>query len=296
MTVPWPSVRPRSERQGRKVGRGPPNTVGETVNTPHRTELLAAILPLREQLNRHPVYAAVTCIEELRLFMEHHVFGVWDFMSLLKALQGVLAPCDQPWRPVGDPTLRRFVNSIVLEEESDLGLPDAAGNPTYASHFELYALAMTEVGANSHIPRKLASAAAQRGYSTVVADLGHEIPRPARLFMDQTFAFIATGKPHVIAAAFALGREHIIPSMFRALLQNMAIDSSMAPVFHYYLERHIHLDEDHHGPLSLLMLDSLCAGDPVRIAEAHDAAIQAVSSRIRFWDGVLATLRERLDS
>ncbi|MEO5327022.1 MAG: DUF3050 domain-containing protein [Magnetococcus sp. THC-1_WYH] len=263
------------------------------MNTPHRTELLAAILPLREQLNRHPVYAAVTRMEDLRSFMEHHVFGVWDFMSLLKALQGVIAPCGQPWRPVGDPSLRRFVNSIVLEEESDLGLPDAAGNPTYASHFELYALAMAEVGADSHIPRKLASAAADQGYPAAISDLGHEVPHPARRFMDQTFAFIATRKPHVIAAAFALGREHIIPSMFRALLKSMAIDSSKAPVFHYYLERHIHLDEDHHGPLSLEMLDSLCAGDPVRLVEARDAAIQAVKSRIMFWDGVLATLRER---
>ncbi|MBF0147441.1 MAG: DUF3050 domain-containing protein [Magnetococcales bacterium] len=248
------------------------------------------ILPLREQLNHHPVYAAVSRVEDLRLFMEHHIFGVWDFMSLLKMLQEVIAPSHHPWTPRGDPTLRRFVNNIVLEEESDLGLPDHDGNPTYASHFELYALAMDEVGADSRVARELAAAAARWGYVKGRQGLEAQIPRAARMFMDQTFAFIATGKPHVVAAAFALGREHIIPSMFRAFLANSQIEPGQAPVFHYYLERHIHLDEDHHGPLSLRLLETLCEGDPDKIDEAQEAARLAISSRLQFWDGVLAAL------
>ena len=45
---------------------------------------------LRQDLNRlvnHPVYGRVQDPEALSLFMSSHVFAVWDFMSLLKALQ-----------------------------------------------------------------------------------------------------------------------------------------------------------------------------------------------------------------
>jgi ferredoxin len=46
----------------------------------------------------------------------------------------------------------------------------------------------------------------------------------------------------------------------------MAVTEAQAPVFHYYLKRHIHLDEDFHAPLSLRLLAALCGGDPVKIA------------------------------
>jgi hypothetical protein len=117
------------------------------------------------------------------------------------------------------------------------------------------------------------------------------VPEPARKFMTTTFGFIASGKPHVIAAAFALGREHIIPQMFQALLDTMNITKDQAAVFHYYLERHIHLDGDLHGPMSLRMLEILCDNDPVKIAEAEAAAIKAVRARIDFWDGVLLAIK-----
>ena len=39
-----------------------------------------------------------------------------------------------PWRPRGDAQLRRFVNEIVLEEETDL-MEDGV---SYGSHLELY--------------------------------------------------------------------------------------------------------------------------------------------------------------
>ncbi len=254
------------------------------------TVSLQAILPLREQLDQHPVYAAVQSLKELQRFMSRHIFSVWDFMSLLKYLQGTLAPVTQPWAPSGDPTVRRFINDIVLEEESDLGLPDAEGNTTYASHFELYGQAMEEVGASSKHAMAFARDAANEGLSTALKDHDTALPEAAKRFMQQTFAFIDTGKPHVVAAAFALGREHIIPPMFRSLLKEMAITKEQAPAFHYYLERHIHLDEDHHGPLSMRMLNLLCAGDQQRIEEAEATACKALQARIEFWDGVLTAL------
>ncbi|HAT49665.1 MAG: DUF3050 domain-containing protein [Nitrospirae bacterium] len=252
---------------------------------------LDRIALLRRQLDDHPVYSAVKSIEDLRVFMSHHIFSVWDFMSLLKFLQRELAPTEIPWAPRGNTSVRRFINHIVLEEETDLGLPDEAGEPRYASHFELYAAAMEEVGATSLVAQQFARKAAEKGFHDALLASAHDIPQPAQNFMKQTFAFIASGKPHVVAAAFALGREHIIPPMFRALIRKMSISPAEAPAFHYYLERHIHLDEDHHGPLSLLMLNSLCAADPSFFEEAETAAKQAIQARIQFWDGVLESLQ-----
>lgn len=244
------------------------------------------IAPAREQLSHHPVYEAVASVDDLRIFMQHHVYSVWDFMSLCKSLQNELAPIQIPWAPKGDPVVRRFINEIVLEEETDQGIPGQG--PGFLSHYELYRAAMREIGADADTVHGFVEIAAQDGIETALgADL---IPAPSRTFSTQTFDFIKTGKPHVIAAAFALGREHIIPAMFRAFLDKMAITKEDAPAFHYYLERHIHLDEDFHAPLSLRMLDAFIDNDPTKAREAEDAALLAIEVRTQFWDGVCGAL------
>lgn len=223
--------------------------------------------------------------------MEHHVYSVWDFMSLAKSLQQAVAPADFPWIPRGNSSVRRFINAIMLEEESDEGMPCADGSPTYASHFELYCQAMREVNADPSTVLTFLDAVRCKGVHAALDE--NPIPQPARQFVRTTFGFIETGKPHVVAAAFAMGRENIIPGMFRALLKELGVTSADAPAFHYYLERHIYLDQDFHGPFSLLMLNALCAGDPVRIKEAEEAAVQAVEARLTFWDGVTEAIAPR---
>ncbi|WP_087456745.1 DUF3050 domain-containing protein [Tumebacillus avium] len=52
---------------------------------------------VRDELLLHPVYKKLTSAEHVRLFMEHHVFAVWDFMRLLKRLQRELTVTDVPW-------------------------------------------------------------------------------------------------------------------------------------------------------------------------------------------------------
>lgn len=250
---------------------------------------LQRVKDLRKELAAHPVYASVKDRDDLALFMAHHVYSVWDFMSLVKYLQNEIAPARTPWLPHGDANVRRFINDIVLEEESDEGLPLADGTTTYTSHFELYVKAMEEVaGGSSGDIVKFVNAVAQSSLASALETVA--APEPAKIFMKRTFEFIQGDKPHVIAAAFALGREHIIPEMFRALLERMNVSKDEAAVFHYYLERHIHLDSDHHGPLSLRMLDILCDNDPVKLAEAEAAAVLAIEARIAFWDGVLVAI------
>lgn len=244
----------------------------------------AIIDGFRQALDRHPIYAAVTGLPQLRCFMQHHVYSVWDFMSLIKSLQSVVAPAASPWVPTGDAGVRRFINELVLEEESDES--HVAGE--FASHFELYRTAMREIGADTTASERFVESVAGSGVEAALALT--EVPEPSRRFTRTTFDFIHSGKPHCVAAALALGREHIIPSMFRAILARIGVTEAQAPVFHFYLNRHIHLDEDFHAPLSLRLLNALCAGDQARIDEAVAAAEAAVSARLAFWDGVLEAI------
>jgi len=241
---------------------------------------------LRARLDRHPLYEALRTVEDLQVFMSCHVHSVWDFMSLIKYLQQAVAPARWPWQPGADATVQRFINELVLEEETDEAGPAHPGE--FASHFQLYLGAMREVGADADMPQRFVEIAARDGIDAALAS--GLAPEPALHFTRTTFDFIGSDKPHVVAAALALGREHVIPAMFRAFLARMGVDEQQAPTFHYYLKRHIHLDEDFHAPLSLRLLQGLCAGDAARIAEARAAAEQAVAARVAFWDGILAIL------
>lgn len=240
---------------------------------------------LRVRLEAHPIYAAVQTLDDLRAFMQHHVYSVWDFMSLIKYLQHQVAPARWPWTPSGDASVQRFINELVLEEETDIALPGQEG---FTSHFMLYLAAMREIGADADTPGRFVQLAGEQGIDAALAS--GLAPAPSAAFTRTTFDFIDSGKPHAVAAALALGREHVIPSMFRAFLSRMAVTETQAPSFHYYLNRHVHLDEDFHAPLSLRLLAALCDGNADKWREAETAAEAAVAARLQFWDGVLAAL------
>lgn len=102
------------------------------------------LAPLKMELLSHPIYREIDRFDSLRLFMEHHIFAVWDYMSLLKALQRKLCCVEVPWLPSDDPIGCRLINEIVLAEESD-----DDGRDGFASHFDLYRRAMIGGGANT---------------------------------------------------------------------------------------------------------------------------------------------------
>ncbi len=241
--------------------------------------LLLAIAPLQARLAAHPLYRAIRTVEALRLFMESHVYAVWDFMSLLKSLQRALTCVEVPWRPQGDPTARRLVNEIVLGEESDVYEGEAI------SHFELYLRAMEGCGAATGSMRALL--ASNRSLESALDDVPHE----SAAFVRSTFAVIATGKPHRVAAAFTFGREDLIPAIFPAFVREL--DEQMpgkVSAFRYYLERHIEMDSDEHGPMALRMIRSLCP-DQRAWAEAQESAIAALTARLALWDGILRRIQ-----
>ena len=105
------------------------------------------------QLCSHPLFEEITSLGKLQLFMENHVFAVWDFMTLTKRLQRDLTCTQLPWLPPSDPQAARLINEIVLGEESD-----EHPRRGHCSHFELYREAMLEVGASTHAIDKIGRA------------------------------------------------------------------------------------------------------------------------------------------
>jgi len=246
----------------------------------------AFIQGLQARLEAHPIYDSLRTVDDLRVFMAHHVHSVWDFMSLIKYLQHAVAPAAWPWVPGRDASVQRFINELVLEEETDQNAPGQALE--FSSHFMLYIAAMREIGAETRPILDFVEIAGRTGIEAALAS--GLAPAPAAEFNGVTFGFIESGHAHAVAAALALGREHIIPLMFRAFLDKMRVTEAQAPIFHFYLHRHIHLDQDFHAPLSLRLLEALCGGDAQRRAEAMAAAERAVEARLAFWDGVLDAL------
>lgn len=246
------------------------------------TDLETEIAPLRNQLVDHPVYAGIKNLDHLKLFMESHVYAVWDFMSLLKALQINLTCVSLPWMPVGNAGTRYLINEIVTGEESDV---DQQGNRM--SHFELYMKAMQQAGANTN-PISSLTQELMKGKSIEACLQLETIPEGARQFMSYTFQTIATNKPHLMAAVFTFGREDLIPDMFISLIKELKVQfPDKVDIFQYYIERHIEVDGGHHADLAHQMTMELCGDDQQKWKEATEAVAQALKVRIVLWDSIL---------
>jgi len=239
------------------------------------------IAPLRKQIVEHKAYAQINSMEDLRIFMEQHIYAVWDFMSLLKSLQKNLTCVETPWVPKGDAATRFLINEIVVGEESDV---DEDGFRT--SHFELYLKAMKQSGADTGVIESFIHTLLQKG-DLEDAFKTAEVPESAREFMRFTFKSIYSNKPHVLAAIFTFGREDLIPDMFMSIIEDVHNDvPEQISTFKYYLERHIEVDGDHHSHLAMQMTALLCGEDELLWQEAEAAVIQALQMRIQLWDGV----------
>ncbi len=220
-------------------------------------------------LVNHKVYSQLNSVENIRVFMENHIFAVWDFMSLLKSLQVKLTCTQVPWRPSGySSDVVRMINEIVLGEESDF---DQDGNP--CSHFELYLKAMKEVGANTSPILKF--------IETLNTD---HLPLSVKPFVEFNLDMAKNGRVEEVAAAFFYGREKLLPEVFQSILNVLKNKNVHCPTLTYYFERHIEVDGDHHGPLALKCLNEICSGNDTKILRAQYAGIQALRYRENLWD------------
>lgn len=251
----------------------------------HLKRLQEDIQPLRQALIDHPVYSSIKSLEQLRIFMQHHIFAVWDFMSLLKALQRELTCVTIPWIPKGTAATRYLINEIVIGEESDV---DQHG--VRMSHFELYGNAMKEAGADTGSITALISAL-KRGNNITSAIEGAGVPEAAKAFLANTFEVLNGGKAYVQAAVFTFGREDLIPGMFLSFVAALqAQEPGRVDIFKYYLERHIEVDGDHHSHLAYQMTEELCGDDPAKWMEATEAVKSALHARINLWNAIHASI------
>ncbi len=236
----------------------------------------------KELLLNHPLYTKVKTPDDLRHFVEGHVYAVWDFMSLLKALQSKLTCTTTPWMPVGNPQTRYLINEIVLAEETDVN-----SDGRRQSHYEMYIDAMKACGADtSGIENFLENVVATQNIFVSIKQA--KLHENIKAFLDFTFRTIEHGEAHQIAAAFTFGREDLIPSMFTEILKNFQANFPEANLdkLVYYFERHIELDGDEHGPMAMQMMAELCGDDAQKWKEVQETAQEALSKRIGLWDAI----------
>lgn len=238
----------------------------------------------RDILLSHKIYSSIKTIDDLHLFMENHVFAVWDFMSILKTLQKKLTCTDIPWTPKGGGTPARLLNEIVTEEESDI---DIYGE--YKSHFEMYYQSMNEAGANT---KKIESFLTNLDSGVDQALIKSDAPKPAVNFVKTTFSMLENAPVNIVASMFTFGREEVIPNMFRSIISKIDKDfKGRLKNFIYYLDRHVGVDEDEHGPAALKMIKVLCGNDEEKWKEAAQAAKMTMNARIVFWNEILDELK-----
>lgn len=286
--------------------------------------LCRRVEPFQAKLATHFIYTRVRDTTGLRIFMKNHVFAVWDFMTLVKTLQARLTCVTTPWLPPDRPLAARLINEIVLGEETDEIAPGE-----YSSHYGLYLRAMGEIGADpgpvlrferalrqgatveaSLLPLPLCDATKAFVRSTMRAARGktHEVAASLLLAREDLIPVMfdrlvseMDGRAEAQARLVRAGRElrDRAPSRLRGALPDLvrrrwrryeAERPDPRANFRLYLQRHVHLDGEAHGPMGRRMLIDLCEDDSARWEEATAAARAALEARIALWDGVLLAI------
>jgi hypothetical protein len=245
-------------------------------------EINSKIQSQKDTLLQHTLYEKVKTLDDLHQFLECHVYAVWDFMSLLKALQSKLTCTTTPWFASANPETRYLINEIVLAEESDLTLDGKR-----LSHFEMYVDAMKDCGAKTAELDDFLQNLIETKNVFITIKQSNLHPK-TKAFLDFTFRVIEEGKAHKIAAAFTFGREDLIPNMFTEILKSFQQnfpETDLSKLI-YYFERHIELDADEHGPMAMQMINELCGNDTKKWIEVEEVSVLALDKRIGLWDAI----------
>lgn len=254
-------------------------------------EINTKIKSQKETLLQHSLYGKVKTIDDLHQFLECHVYAVWDFMSLLKALQSRLTCTTIPWFASENPETRYLINEIVLAEESDLTMEGKR-----LSHFEMYVDAMKNCGSQtSELNTFLQNVNDTKNVFIAISQ--SNLHPNIKDFLNFTFHIIEEGKTHKIAACFTFGREDLIPNMFTEILKNFQQNFPQTDLSKliYYFERHIELDADEHGPMAMQMITELCKDDVKKWADVEAVSILALEKRIGLWDAIEEKIESKLE-
>jgi len=155
------------------------------------------------------------------------------------------------------------------------------------SHYEMYLDAMDQAQADTSAIDLFVNAI-ENGDSIETAAKRIDLQAPILEFIQFTMEVVYSNKPHCIASAFTFGREDVIPDMFLEIVnqsQTQDNDQSYGKLL-YYLNRHIELDGDEHGPISLKMVAELCGEDDSKWEEVLETAKDALKFRLKLWDHI----------
>ncbi|ROS05099.1 DUF3050 family protein [Sinobacterium caligoides] len=244
------------------------------------------IAETRKHLTAHKIYESISSVDDLRIFMSAHVFAVWDFMSLAKRLQTSMTCTVLPWQTPSDPFAARLINEIIFYEETDI---DHNGQP--GSHLDMYLSAMREIGADTSLFDSFTHALTH-GKDVPEALACANVPHYIAHFVTNNIHCAIEGQLEEVASSFLFGREDAIPDMFTLFLEKWKVDRKEIPALVYYLERHIDLDGDEHGPAAHKILNNLIGDDKAKEERASQSAINAISDRVGLWDGILLDIEK----
>ena len=243
--------------------------------------------PLKDKLRNHSLYNNIKDVEDLKIFSNAHVYAVWDFMSLLKFLQIKLTSTSLPWFPSNNSSTAKLINEIVAGEETD---EDQNANPM--SHFEMYINSIQEFGLDTdQILNNINSLTKLESIEEDIDKL--DIKEYVKNFLKFTFSVIKRGNVHEVASVFTFGREDLIPDMFIPLIEGINAENNDLNKLIYYFKRHIEVDGDLHGPMSMEMLSYLCNNEARKISEASSISNEALIARISLWDGIENEIKQR---
>jgi hypothetical protein len=178
---------------------------------------------------------------------------------------------------------RRLINDIVLVEESD----ELGGG--FISHFELYLNGMSQAGADRTAIDAFIELL-RRDVPVRTALKEAQAPGPAAEFSSITWKIVETAPVHCQAAAFAFGREDLIPDMFDKVVKVNRATGNQLSTFVDYLERHIQVDSEEHTPMAMQMLADLCGDDTGKWRQCEEMVNAALAARTTLWDGILTAI------
>lgn len=249
-----------------------------------KTGLSEQIRKVTIELQHHSLYSAVKTIEDIKTYMEFQVWCVWDFMALLKSLEQGLLVGEIEWVPPLDGSIGAYIYEILLTEETDI-TDSGSGR---CSHFETYLKGMKQAGADTKpIDTFISNLRGRKNFDAAIANTG--IPDAALEFVRNTLKHAKSDLPKAVSV-FCLSREGIIPGMFTTFLENINLQNNLS-TFHWYLKRHIEVDSDSHGPLSVKLFKMVVGNDKQQLNEALEAALDALTARKIFLDTILKQIQ-----